>query len=462
MVAAGESGMIQVTMAAHRQRKKSPDPARRTRPSRGARRPAGRAGASAEAGAAAISGTRGGTTQPAAERIPTDVARRLLLAGAGLLEPTAGRATSQRVLRVIEALGFVQIDTISVVERAHHHILLSRLDTYRPALLTSILESRRDAFEHWTHDASIVPRRWLCWWVARFARERARGLARGTWWRERMGPDAPAVVESVRSALRERGPLRAGDLADGPRTAGSSAWWGWTPQKAALEYLWRSGEALVTRRTRFEKVYDLAERVLPELPAIEQPPESTHLDWACRTALDRLGVATPGELSAFMRAIAPAEARRWCDTAVRAGTVVPALVRPVADGPDRRAFAYADWRQRADAPAEAPKSARMLSPFDPLIRDRARLERLFGFEYRFEAFVPAPRRVHGYYVLPVLAGDRFIARVDAKLDRREKCLNILGIWWEGRASAERRRLVRDAVGRYATQVGAVTTREAPG
>ena len=180
-------------------------------------------------------------------------------------------------------------------------------------------------------------------------------------------------------------------------------WWGWKPEKAALEYLWRTGEAAVAGRVNFHKIYDLAERVLPEAHAAPRPGEDEHLDWACGTALDRLGVATAEEVASFWRAVPLDRARAWCARAAAAGEIEAVRVE-VVDGSSRNAYAVPDWESRAAALPPAPSRIRLLSPFDPILRDRRRTLRLFGFDYRLEAFVPAPKRQYVYYVLPILEG----------------------------------------------------------
>ncbi len=179
--------------------------------------------------------------------------------------------------RLIERLGFVQLDTINVVERAHQHILFTRLDEYRPAHLTRLLERDRKLFEHWTHDASVIPIDWFRYWRLRFRRYRERGLGANPWWARRMGGEPERVIEHVRRRIEREGALMSKDFehrwskeapssADTGKSVASSepsesgAWWGWKPQKAALEYLWRVGELSVAGRINFHKVYDLTER----------------------------------------------------------------------------------------------------------------------------------------------------------------------------------------------------------
>ncbi len=380
-------------------------------------------------------------------------ARRLLLGAQGLLvrpRPASVESLYQLVLQ----LGFVQIDSINVVDRAHHLILATRLRGYRPSLLANLLERQRRLFEHWTHDAAAIPTVWFPHWHERFERFRQ---SQRPWWKERMGEDFPTVIARVRERLRRDGPLAVRDLAEAEgHTGGGGSWWGWSPAKAALEYLWRTGEVAIDSRRNFHKLYDLTERVLPAAAALPPPTPEDHLDWACRTALERLGAATPEELAAFWRTVPATAARRWCAAAAARGEIA-AVVLDAAAGErgSRAAFAMGDWQARATAEPET-AALRLLCPFDPILRDRRRTLRVFGFDFRFEAFVPAAQRRHGYYVMPILEGERLVGRIDPKLHRETRRLEVRSLVWEPGTRPSRRRLAALdlAVGRLATRLGA--------
>ena len=383
--------------------------------------------------------------------IPAATARRLLLGAQGLLDDPRGPATAGRLQDLIERMGFVQIDSINVIERAHHLTLAARLHGYKPRLLDRLLERDRTLFEHWTHDASAIPTRWYPHWRHRFERYRRKALEH-PWWVERVGPDPERVFDAVRERLVREGPLMTRDFEDTRDPGTDRTWWGWKPEKAALEYLWRTGEAAVAGRVSFHKVYDLAERVYPEAHSAPAPDYEEHLDWACRTALDRLGVASPDEIAGFWRAVPLEDVKAWCASAT---DILPVKVEAV-DGSTRNAFAVPDWAERAAALPPAPSRIRLLSPFDPILRDRRRTLRLFGFDYRFEAFVPAPKRIWGYYVLPILEGERLVGRLDPKLHRDQGLLEVRQIWWEPgvRDSQARRKKLETALERLARFVGA--------
>jgi uncharacterized protein YcaQ len=386
--------------------------------------------------------------------VTIEAARLLLMNAQGLLADPSRRATPAALHKLIEQMGFVQLDSINVVERAQHLTLASRLDAYRPEHLSRLLEQERSLFEHWTHDASAIPTKWFAQWKPRFAVAREL-IWRKPWWRERMGEDPDKVITQVRERIAREGPLRSLDF-EHKQQGVSSAWWGWKPQKAALEYLWSTGELMVTRREKFQKVYDLTERVLPQHSREPLPTEREHVEWACHTALERLVVATPKEIAEFWHAIGIAKAKTWCEEGARKGRIIPVRVESSDGAKERVSFAVWDWERRlSDLPAP-PARTRLLSPFDPVLRDRARARRLFNFDYRFEAFVPVPQRQYGYYVLPILEGDRLVGRLDPKFNRSDGLLNIRQIYWEPRirVTLSRRRGLERAVGQLARLIGA--------
>lgn len=361
--------------------------------------------------------------------IPNETARRLFLSLHALAEPPTGPATGAALGDLIHRIGFVQIDSINTVERAHHMILWSRRQSYRPPALKKLVEQDRALFEHWTHDASLIPIEHYPHWHHRFARDRERLVAN---WRNWFRDGYEEKFDDILRHVTDHGPVSSSDIgADEPR--GKGGWWDWHPSKTALEWLWRTGALAVTRRDGFQKVYDLAERVIPPHHHGHhngQPTDTAAMiDWACSAALDRLGFATSGELAAYWKAGTPTEAADWCRTALAQGRVIEVGVTG-ADGAVRRSFGWPDLCARAKDAPEPPGRLRVLSPFDPALRDRNRTERLFGFFYRIEVFVPEPKRLFGYYVFPVLEGSRIIGRLDAKAHRAERVLRVRAFWPE--------------------------------
>ena len=364
--------------------------------------------------------------------IPAAAARRLTLDLAGLATPPRRRLDVDGLLTLIERLGFVQLDSVQVVERAHHMILFARNQTYRPAQLRRLLEDRADLFEHWTHDAAIIPTAFYPYWKHRFARFLEANTQSYRRWH---GGGFEAEIGRVLDHVEVNGTVRSRDLVGERPPGAASGWWEWHDGKVALEYLWHTGRLAVARRDGFQKVYDLAERVIPEAArAVEVAPDD-YVDWACGAALDRLGVATAGEIAGFWAAVTSAEAKAWCQSKLGDGGgggdgVIPVVVESADGSPPRRSLARAPIAERLDNVAVAPRRLRVINPFDPLIRDRKRLLRLFNFDYRIEIFVPAAQRKYGYYVFALLDGERLVGRIDMKADRANDRLAVAALWME--------------------------------
>lgn len=370
-------------------------------------------------------------------------ARAVFLARHGLHDRPSGTGKGADLKSVLSDLGFVQLDSVNTFARAHDLILWSRRQQYRPKALEHLLHRDRQVFEHWTHDAAVIPIESFAHWRLRFARDERRMAERWKQWRR---GDFTAKIDDVLRQISDHGCCTSGEVGT-DESRGSGGWWDWHPSKTALEYLWRSGQVSVVRRDGFTKVYDLTERVIPaeHLNRRHHPQET--IEWCCAGALDRLGFATSGELAAFWDHVTPAEAKAWCTAALADERIVEIDVEGV-DGKLRRSFSWPDLMDAATA-TPAPR-VRILSPFDPALRDRKRAERLFGFHYRIEIFVPAPKREYGYYVFPVMEADRIIGRIDMKRD--DGVLAVRAFWPEagvrmgtGRMAALRKELERAAV-----------------
>lgn len=384
-------------------------------------------------------------------------ARRLFLAGHALCETPVGATGPSGIAALIDRLGYVQVDSINTVERAHHMILFARRQSYRPDHLKSLLEQDRALFEHWTHDASVIPVADFPHWQHRFRRDEARLHQNWqTWFR---GGYRDRFAE-ILARITAEGPVTSSEVS-GDEARGKGGWWDWHPSKTALEWLWRTGALAISRRDGFQKVYDLTERVIPDHHR-GMSDEAAMVDWACGGALDRLGFGTSGEIAAFYQACRPEEARAWCAAGLKSGSLAEILVEG-ADGVTRRSYARPDVLARAEAAAGPPGRVRILSPFDPALRDRNRTERLFGFFYRIEVFVPEAKRTYGYYVFPVLEGMRIIGRLDMKAMKADGVLAIRAFWPEPGIRLTRARQDRlDAeLGRMARFSGCDQVRFAP-
>jgi hypothetical protein len=350
---------------------------------------------------------------------------------------------------LIEQLGFVQVDSINMVERAHHMILFSRSQSYRPKNLKRLLERDRTLFENWTHDASVIPTRYYAYWKHRFRRDETVLAKRFRKW---FDDGFELQLERLMERVGVEGEIMARDLAgeEAPRQRG---WWDWHAGKTGLEYLWRTGRLSVSRREGFQKVYDLSERVIPADYRDAYCHDGDFVAWACRTALQRLGFGSPGDIARFWDLIGISEVKEWL-AGEGANDVCEVLVHATDGTASRQMFAPADITEVFDDGEEAPRRLRILNPFDPLLRDRNRLQWMMNFDYRIEVFVPAAQRRYGYYVFPILEGDRLIGRVDMKAERKSDLLKVTALWLEkgvafGRLRRQRFDAELDRVRRFA-------------
>ncbi len=300
--------------------------------------------------------------------------------------------------------------------------LFSRNQTYRPEHLAALIEKDRALFEHWTHDASIIPSAFFPYWKHRFVRREAKMREN---WRKWQGEGFDQAFVETYERIRANGPVMAREMkADNHKSGG---WWNWHPSKTALEFLWHTGKLSIAARDNFQKIYDLTERVIPKEHYEAEVDHDAFVDWACRQALQRLGFATSGEIAAFFDLVTPQEAKQWVESHREE---LEEVAIETVDRKPRASFAFADGLDALRDLSDPPARLRVLSPFDPLIRDRNRTERLFGFYYRIEVFVPEPKREYGYYVFPLLEGDRLVGRMDLKADRKSGTLDVKRIWWE--------------------------------
>lgn len=367
-------------------------------------------------------------------------ARRLWLNSQGLAAAPTGRLD---LLEIIRNLGFVQLDTIRNVTRAHHHILWSRNQNYREPMLNRLLAKDRMVFEHFTHDASLLPMEFYPMWQRQFRRLEDR-VSRSDFYRTEL---AAEEIAAIKARIKAEGALST--HAFDTKITGKKEMWARPPHKKALDHMWYAGELTTSHRDNFIKYYDLTERVIPQCHREIEHGDAQQIDWLCRNALDRLGFGSPGDIQRFWAATSAPEVKAWTDS--MADELVPVELQ-TAQGDWFKAFAPADIESRLAENVKPTSRLRILSPFDPVIRDRARLSRLFGFDYRIEIFVPAAKRKWGYYVYPLLEGDRMVGRVELKADRKAGWLKLLRLWpeegvrWtqarEGKLDAELCRLAR--------------------
>lgn len=343
-------------------------------------------------------------------------ARRIALAAQGFGAPPAAVVGTRQLNLQIERLGLVQIDSVNVFERSHYLPLFARLGSYDRTLLDRLTFASKGRYvEYWAHEAAFLPvSSWPLWrWKMRQYRD-AYTSDTDSW----AASNRP-MLDWLLNELRVSGPLPASAI-DHEANVRSGPWWGWSDVKQGLEVLFRTGDVVSAGRTRFERTYALPEQVLPsEVLDAEVSKADAHRALVAHAARAH-GIGTVADLADYFRlktADTAAALRDLDDEGVVEHVEVHGWKRPT--------FVHRDARlpRRIDADA-------LLSPFDPVVWERARAERLFGFRYRIEIYTPQPKRVFGYYVLPVLQGDSLVGRVDLKSDRQAGVLRVQAAWQE--------------------------------
>jgi uncharacterized protein YcaQ len=360
------------------------------------------------------------------EQLSPAEARRIALAAQGFGARRPEKVTAAQWLKTIARLSLHQIDSVNVLVRAHYLPAFSRLGPYDRSLIDRAAwgsRRQRRLFEYWAHEASLLPldlHPLLRWRMARADRGEVGWKGLRVFATERRA-EAEAVLERIRA----EGPCAASDFEEGRSRSG---WWEWGDSKRALEWLFWAGHiTTATRRGSFERVYDLTERVIPpEILALPTPDEGDAQRALVERAARALGIATVLELRDYFR-LGPGEAESSVETLVEAGILEPVEV----PGWAKLAYLHRDARQPRRLSARA-----LLAPFDPLVWDRSRTERLFGFHYRIGIYTPADKRQHGYYVLPFLLGDRLVARLDLKADRQAGRLLVHAVHFELHAPSD--------------------------
>lgn len=345
----------------------------------------------------------------------------MALAAQGLGVPKPARVTKRHLLATIQRLGLLQIDSVNVLVRAHYFPPFSRIGPYPTEWLDDLAYRKRRLFEYWGHAASLIPVDLFS--SFRWRMERAKkgiGVYRG--W-VNFAKNNAGLIQEVLEQIRQHGPAGAGDVEKAikqEQLAKKAGWWEWSDSKTALEWLFWSGQVTTSTRRNFERVYDLTERVYPHFYNGDIPDLAIAQRELVATAARALGVATENDLSDYFR-LKINETRPRIRELVEAGELLEVKVE--------------SWRQPAylSSSARIPHSLEagtFLSPFDPLLWERKRTERLFGFRYRIEIYTPAAQRQHGYYVLPFLFGQNFVARLDLKADRTNNVLRVVGAFAE--------------------------------
>ena len=343
-----------------------------------------------------------------------------MLAAQGLDRRPRRRARKADVLAAIRRMGALQIDTISVVARSPYLVLWTRIGDYDPRWLDALLAERR-LFEYWSHEACFLP-------IEDYPLYRHRMLDHGWagWryahkWMDAHRDDAARLLQHV----RERGEVRSTDF---ERAETRGGWWSWKPEKRMLESLFTAGELMIARREGFQRIYDLRERILPAWDDAHLPTTDEVRRTLVLNAVRAIGISKAKWVADYFRmdkTSTKAIPERLADEGALMRVAVEGWKEPGYVHPD-----HAETARSAAAGRAKPVLTTLLSPFDPLIWDRGRASETFGFEYRIEVYTPAPRRVYGYYVLPILHRGRLIGRLDPKAHRKEGVFEVRALYLE--------------------------------
>jgi uncharacterized protein YcaQ len=378
--------------------------------------------------------------------IPLEAAARLFLNRQHLDRPEAAKLDASTLAEFVSDAGGLQLDSINVVARAHELTLWSRFGPYDRAELDRLVYGRRALFEYWSHAACLIAEADRPAWARAMADYRRRHTGWSTWLKAH-----PRVLMRVEGEIRRRGPLTSSDF-ERPSAQGKSAgWWDWKPAHHALHYLWMTGRLAVHSRRHFQKSYDLAERVLTP---VEPLPRTEFPRWHLRKTFRALGAAAEADLPRYMTfpRLDAGERRRALAAMLKSGEAVELAV----EGLRGRWYALAEDLPALESPPPA-SGTTLLSPFDSLLWHRARAKALFGFDYKIEVYVPAAKRVHGYYSLPILHDGKLIGRLDPKNHREEKVLEVRAVHFHGKPGDDALAGTAKALRSLATFLGAEET-----
>ena len=355
-------------------------------------------------------------------------ARALMLAAQGLDRRPRRKATKADVLAAIRRMEVLQIDTIHVVARSPYLVLWSRLGAYEPRWLDELL-AERALFEYWAHEACFLPIESWPLLRHRMLDPHSLGWKYSHGWIEKH----PEQAERVLSHIREHGPARSADFERQDGKGGG--WWGWKPEKRALESLLTAGELMIARRENFQRVYDLRQRVLPDWDDARVPPHGQAQRALALKAVRALGVAKAKWVADYFRM-----PKKETPALVRALAEEGALLPAAVEGWKEPAYVHPDHRALAESAAAGkikPTLTTLLSPFDPIVWDRRRGVELFGFDYRLECYTPAPKRRYGYFTLPILRRGALVGRLDPKAHRKEGVFEVKALYLEPGVRATR-------------------------
>lgn len=339
------------------------------------------------------------------------------------------------LLQIIKDLGFVQLDTIQNVTRAHHHILWSRNNKYQENMFDEILKNA-DIFEHFTHDASVLPIEFYPYWSIQYTRIKEK-IDKSKYYKNLLDDEG---IKNIFKRLENEGPLYIKDF-------GSDS-----VHKTTLDYMWYSGVLGTSHRINFRKYYDKKENIIPLEILNKQISQKQQIHWLCSNALSRLGIANAKEIKNFWDVLSLKEVNDWINE--NRASLLEVLWEN-HDGKYTKSFSFLDLEDRLKTLEHTNKKIKIINPFDPAIRDRIRLKNIFGFDYKIEIFVAKEKRIWGYYVYPLLFENEFIARIELSADRKVKELTVLNFWKENNViwDDEKQKLLDAELRDFASFVG---------
>lgn len=325
------------------------------------------------------------------------------------------------VLQTVKDLGFIQIDSIQNVTRAHHHILWSRNKNYREHMIDDLLKEKGKIFEHFTHDASLLPVEFYPMWKWKFQRNKER-FGKSMYYKDASDAD---TMQEIIDKIKKEGALNIKDF--NSKKIDEKKMWSRTPHKITLDYMWHCGILATAYRKNFRKYYDLSENVIPKNILTQDIPENQQIDWLCMKALDAMSVASAKEIKNFWEVLSIQEVQTWLKNNTEHFLEIQWENN---QGKYIQSFATLGIEERLQSLKNSKSRVQIINPFDPAIRDRLRLKNIFGFDYKIEIFVPKMKRKWGYYVYPILQGNRFIGRIELQAERKTNKLNVVNFWKE--------------------------------
>ncbi len=324
-------------------------------------------------------------------------------------------------LDAICKLAYVQIDTINVVERAHHHTLFNRVTDYKTTYLDDLLAKDKAIFEYWGHAASFLPRSELRYFIPRM-----KNFPNNNAWERYMWEKSGQVVDHVLKRIEKEGPLTSADFEHQRLEPKSRGWWDWKPAKVTLELLMWKGDLCVVGRRNFQRLYDLTSRAIPDFHKLEIPAPAELALWMIRTTIQAHGIASLSDINKHI----PLTTRQEVSHALADLLFEKEVIEIRIHGLKEPHYIFAAHLDNLDVPFQRYNLVWLLSPFDNIVIFRSRLKKLFGFDYAIECYLPSSKRIYGYWNLPILYKERFVGRLDPKADRKKSNLIINSLFIE--------------------------------